>query len=124
MLPYNRNLKQNARRLRSNMTDAEIKLWQRLRRKQLGVQFYRQKPIANFIVDFYCASAKLVIEIDGGQHFEAAGLNHDQARDQALRALGLRVLRFDNHQVLRETDAVLQTLLSAIGTSQVEIHGT
>jgi very-short-patch-repair endonuclease len=122
MLPYNRNLKQNARRLRSAMTDAEIKLWQRLRGKQLGVPFYRQKPIANFIVDFYCASGKLIIEIDGGQHFESAGLKNDQARDQALRALGLRVLRFDNHQVLHETDAVLQSIQSSIGTSQVEIH--
>jgi very-short-patch-repair endonuclease len=121
---YKPQLKSFSRLLRANLTDAEKKLWFHLRRKQLGVQFYRQKPIANFIVDFYCASAKLVIEIDGGQHFETVGLKNDQARDQMLRALGLRVLRVDNHQVLQETDAVLQTIQSSIGTSQVEFHGT
>ena len=72
MLPYNPQLKTCSRHLRSNMTDAEQKLWQRLRKKQiLGVLFYRQKPIADFIVDFYCAAAQLVIELDGCQHFSA-----------------------------------------------------
>ena len=70
MQPYNKNLKQPSRDLRNNMTDAEQLLWQRLRRKQiLGLQFYRQKPILNFIVDFYCPAASLVIECDGGQHY-------------------------------------------------------
>ena len=67
MQPYNKNLKLPSRDLRNNMTDAEHRLWQRLRRKQiLGLQFYRQKPILNFIVDFYCSAANLVIECDGG----------------------------------------------------------
>jgi very-short-patch-repair endonuclease len=66
MFPYNRNLKRNSRILRSNMTDAEQCLWARLRRKQLGgMQFYRQKPLGPYIADFYCATAKLVIELDG-----------------------------------------------------------
>ena len=74
MQPYNKSLKLPSRNLRSNMTDAEQWLWQRLRRKQiLGLQFYRQKPILNFIVDFYCSAAKLVIECDGGQHYTEDG---------------------------------------------------
>ena len=111
MQPYNKNLKQPSRDLRNNMTDAERLLWQRLRRKQiLGLQFYRQKPILNFIVDFYCPSANLVIECDGGQHYTAEGLEADRARDQALAQLGLNVLRFDNRQILTETDAVVDQI--------------
>ena len=111
MQPYNKKLKQPSRDLRNNMTDAEQLLWQRLRRKQiLGLQFYRQKPILNFIVDFYCPSANLVIECDGGQHYTAEGLEADRARDQALAQLGLNVLRFDNRQILTETDAVVDQI--------------
>ena len=111
MQPYNKNLKQPSRDLRNNMTDAEQLLWQRLRRKQiLGLQFYRQKPILNFIVDFYCPSANLVIDCDGGQHYTAEGLEADRARDQALAQLGLNVLRFDNRQILTETDAVVDQI--------------
>lgn len=109
MQPYNKNLKQPSRDLRSNMTDAEQLLWQRIRRKQiLGLQFYRQKPILNFIVDFYCPKANLIIECDGGQHYTEEGLEADRARDQALGQLGLNVLRFDNRQVLTEIDVVIE----------------
>ena len=111
MQPYNKSLKLPSRNLRSNMTDAEQWLWQRLRRKQiLGLQFYRQKPILNFIVDFYCSAAKLVIECDGGQHYTEDGLKVDQIRDQALSELGLVVLRFSNRQILIETDAVVDQI--------------
>ena len=111
MQPYNKNLKLPSRDLRSNMTDAEQWLWQRLRRKQiLGLQFYRQKLILNFIVDFYCPSANLVIECDGSQHYTAEGLKADRNRDQTLGELGLKVLRFDNRQVLQEVDAVIQAI--------------
>ena len=111
MQPYNKSLKLPSRNLRSNMTDAEQWLWQRLRRKQiLGLQFYRQKPILNFIVDFYCPAANLVIECDGGQHYTAEGLEADRARDQALAQLGLNVLRFDNRQILTEIDAMVEQI--------------
>lgn len=97
MKPYNKNLKQASRDLRNNMTDAEKFLWSKIRNKQiLGVQFYRQKPILNFIVDFYCPSANLVIECDGSQHYTDEGLEADRIRDHALEQLGLKVLRFDN----------------------------
>ena len=111
MQPYNKYLKLPSRDLRNNMTDAEQMLWQRLRRKQiLGLQFYRQKPILNFIVDFYCPAANLVIECDGSQHYTIDGLAADRARDQALGQLGLNVLRFDNRQILTETDAVVDQI--------------
>ena len=115
MQPYNKNLKQPSRDLRNNMTDAEQLLWQRLRRKQiLGLQFYRQKPILNFIVDFYCSAAKLVIECDGGQHYTAEGLEADRARDQALAQLGLNVLRFDNRQILTKIDGVVEKIYCVV----------
>ena len=115
MQPYNKNLKQPSRDLRNNMTDAEQWLWQRLCRKQiLGLQFYRQKPILNFIVDFYCSAANLVSECDGGQHYTAEGLEADRARDQALAQLGLNVLRFDNRQILTEIDGVVEKIYCVV----------
>lgn len=90
------------------MTDAELHLWQRLRSKQLcGAQFYRQKPLLSFIVDFYCPKAKLVIELDGAQHFEPEHLIKDVERDAKLANIGIKVLRFYDRQALRECDAVL-----------------
>ena len=111
MKPYNKKLKQASRDLRNNMTDAEKQLWSRLRNKQiLGLQFYRQKPILNFIVDFYCPSANLVIECDGSQHYTDEGLEADRVRDEALAQLGLKVLRFDNGQVIGEIDGVVEAI--------------
>ncbi|MDE2420641.1 MAG: endonuclease domain-containing protein [Gammaproteobacteria bacterium] len=115
MKPYNIHLKEPSQMLRNNMTDAEQTLWQRLRRKQiLGAQFYRQKPILNFIVDFYCPIAKLVIECDGSQHHTLEGLASDAIRDDILNQLGLTILRFDNRQVLQETDTVCQVIFHTI----------
>ncbi|MBO7705112.1 DUF559 domain-containing protein [Acinetobacter johnsonii] len=111
MQPYNKNLKQLSRDLRNNMTDAEKRLWSKLRAKQiLGLQFYLQKPLLNFIVDFYCPAANLVIECDGGQHFTEEGLEADRVRDEVLVELGLVVLRFSNRQVLTEIDDVIELI--------------
>lgn len=113
---YNKALKTTARRLRGEMTEAEQHLWRHLRRKQIhGVQFNRQKPILDYIVDFYCAKAKLVIELDGSQHFEAEHREKDRTRDAALAELGLLVLRFDNRQVLLETGAVVGEIYEVVG---------
>ena len=115
MLNYNRHLKNFARRLRDRMTDAEERLWFRVRRKQIGgVQFYRQKPIGAFIVDFYAPAAKLVIEVDGSQHFTANGRISDAIRDAYLCNLGLKVLRFDDRQVLLDTEAVLEVVWRSV----------
>ena len=94
------------------MTDAEQLLWFRLRRRQIeGVRFYRQKPLAIYIVDFYAAAAMLVVEVDGRQHFEPEALAADRQREAAM---GLRALRFDNRQVLLETEAVLVAIREAV----------
>ena len=115
MLKYNPNLKQQARQLRKNMTDSELVLWKRLRGKQLlGMQFYRQKPIDDYIVDFYSPKAKLIIEIDGSQHFEGKQAEKDKRRDECLRRLGLRVIRFNSRQVLEETEAVLEVIYQIV----------
>ena len=115
MEPYNNKLKPLARTLRSNMTDAEQCLWQKIRNKQIaGVQFYRQKTLLSFIVDFYCAKAKLVIELDGSQHFETEYQAKDQKRDAQLARAGLKVLRFDDRQVLTESEAVLKVIYDEV----------
>lgn len=97
-----------ARRLRVGQTDAEQKLWQHLRDRRLqGLKFRRQKPIGRYIVDFICHERMLVVELDGGQHLESTA---DQARDEWLSAKGLRVLRFWNHDVLQQMEAVLEAI--------------
>lgn len=105
-----------ARRLRSEPTDAEIRLWSRLRGKQLGVQFTRQYPVAGFVVDFACRSARLAIELDGGHH----GDNADEARTQLIEAHGYRVIRFWNNDVLANTDGVLQMIAHELSIARNE----
>ena len=115
MLPYNKALKQFARELRQNLTEAETFLWLRLRKKQLkGCQFYRQRIICNYIVDFYCPDAKLVIEIDGGQHYSEPGMVKDAERDCHLADLGLTVLRFSAREVFENTAGVLERIFERL----------
>ncbi|MHB1291125.1 MAG: endonuclease domain-containing protein, partial [Sulfuricella sp.] len=91
------------RTLRHNMTDAEQALWKRLRGCQVkGRKFRRQHPFGNFILDFVCLEAKLVVEIDGGQHNGSA---QDMVRDQMLESAGFRIMRFWNNQVLNEIES-------------------
>ncbi len=108
MIPYNRSLKYVARTLRKNMTDSERLLWSRIRRKQpKGVQFYRQKTVGNYIVDFCCPSKMIIIEVDGGQHFQQRVQKEDTTRDVELSRLGFQVLRYSNADVLKNTDGVI-----------------
>ena len=100
------------RKLRGQMTDAEERLWQRLRGRQMaGFKFRRQHPFFDFVLDFVCLEMRLVVEVDGGQHQDNAA---DGARDQRLRDAGFRVLRFWNNQVLDETDAVADAIWAAL----------
>ena len=100
-------------------TDAEILLWSRIRCKQIkNIQFYRKKPLGNFIVDFYARSIKLVIEVDGGQHFFDANLKRDKKRDAYLKTLNLKELRFDNFQILKSLDGVLEVIFDEIVRAQ------
>jgi very-short-patch-repair endonuclease len=111
MQPYNKKLKQFARALRSNMTEAEQCLWQKIRSRQLcDAQFYRQKPLLNYIVDFYCPKVKFVIELDGAQHFAAEHHVKDRQRDLNFEQIGIKVLRFDDRHMLMETDVVLRVI--------------
>ena len=115
MLTYRPDLKVLARAKRRGLTEAERCLWQGLRGKQLhGVQFYRQKVLGAYIVDFYAPAARLVVEVDGGQHLTATGLLQDGRRTQYLESVGLMVLRFDNRQVLLETRAVLERIFEVM----------
>ena len=102
-----------ARQLRKTATMAEVRLWSHLRRKQLdGFRFRRQHPLGSFIVDFFCPEARLVIEVDGGQHTEDNA--HDFARTEWLEARGYRVVRFWNSDVLSKTEDVLVAVLDAL----------
>ena len=115
MLRYKAHLKHHARQLRKNMTDSERVLWSRLRGKQLlGVQFYRQKPIGDYIVDFYAPKAKLIIEVDGSQHMQGRQIEKDKLRNRYLATVGLKVLRFNNREVLEETDAVAEAIYRTV----------
>ncbi len=115
MLPYNKKLKLRSRELRNSMTDAEIALWAKVRRKQIyGLQFHRQKPLGNYVVDFYCPLVRLVIEIDGSQHYQPDGMQSDAIRDDYLKSLGLSVLRFSNIDVLSNMDGVLTMIVQHI----------
>lgn len=115
MIPYRRDLKQIARTLRANMTNSEQALWTQLRGKQLkGIQFYRQRPIGNAIVDFFAPKAKLVVEVDGSQHFSSGNIKKDERRSAELEKQGLRILRFNNLQVLQELDAVVEVIFQAL----------
>ncbi len=99
-----------ARELRQPQTPAEAKLWAHLRNRQLdGFKFRRQHPIGRFIVDFYCAACRLVIEIDGDSHAEQ--IEYDQARTEWLNDLGYQVIRFTNREVFRRLEAVLEAIL-------------
>ena len=100
-----------ARALRRNMTDAEKALWMRLRNRQLdGLRFKRQEPIGPYFADFACPAARLVVEVDGGQH---SGSVRDAVRDRRLQELGFAVLRVWNNDVLTNIEGVLETIAAA-----------
>lgn len=100
------------------MTDAERALWAKIRRKQLkGYQFYRQKNIGNYIVDFYCPAAKLIIEVDGGQHYSERGTNKDSIRDHYLASLGFTIMRFSDTDVLGNINGVLERIYDSLSKS-------
>ena len=106
-----KNLTPAARKLRKNMTEAELKLWYYLRNRQLGVKFRRQCPIEDYIVDFASFNVKLIIEVDGGQHADSYS---DKARDKHLKMKGFKVLRFWNNDVLRNIGGVIENIRQEI----------
>ena len=109
MLPYNRKMKPRAQELRKNATPQENKLWYEFLRKH-PCPFTRQKTIDNYIVDFLCHSKKLVIEIDGSQHYTDDGMEYDQIRTDLLGSAGLRIMRFTNAEIDNFFDRVCKTI--------------
>ncbi|HEU0186406.1 MAG TPA: succinate dehydrogenase assembly factor 2 [Gallionellaceae bacterium] len=108
-------LREFARQLRRNMTDAERLLWRQLRSQRMaGAKFRRQQPIGKYIVDFVCFEARLVIELDGGQHAESES---DRVRDDWLGSQGFTVLRFWNNEVFKQTEAVMEKIAQALTPS-------
>jgi very-short-patch-repair endonuclease len=105
-------LRPRARSMRRAKTPAEARLWQRLRRQQLGARFRSQVAIGRFVVDFYCPSHRLIVEVDGDIH--EARRDADRQRDAALLSLGLRVLRIRNDEVVRDLDTVVRRIAGAL----------
>ena len=111
ILPYQPYLKKYARKLRNHSTQSEIRLWYYLKGKQrLGFDFHRQKPIDNYIVDFYCCDLLLAIELDGISHTYEDAVEKDRSRDERLSVLGIKVLRFEDEDVYKRIDWVLETI--------------
>ena len=116
MKEYNKANIPLAKTLRKNMTPWERKLWYEFLR-YYPIRFQRQKTIGNYIADFYCAKAKLVIELDGWQHYEEEGKEKDLKRDSYLAELGLKVLRYSNYDVNSNFDGVCKDILKHLSTS-------
>ncbi|NET60194.1 MAG: endonuclease domain-containing protein [Symploca sp. SIO2E6] len=119
IIPYNPTLKERARELRKNMTPGEQKLWHHLKGKRmLGYDFDRQRPIDQFIVDFYCKLLQLAIEIDGASHDSEEAQQYDCERQLRLEGLGVHFLRFRESEVLNETPQVLEAIALWISTHE------
>jgi very-short-patch-repair endonuclease len=110
--------RERARELRASSTELERKFWSLLRRKQMGgLRFRRQQTIGPYIADFYCSAAKLIVELDGGQHSEDAHMRQDAVRTRWLANNGYRVLRFTNVEFLNDPQRVLENVWHAIQVS-------
>ena len=115
IIPYSPHLKALASKLRKNMTLPEVLLWNQLKQKQMeGQDFDRQRPIDQYIVDFYCKDLQLAIEIDGNYHYELTQQIKDAARQSRLESLGVRFLRFDNQMIETDMFQVLHIIRSWI----------
>ena len=111
IITYKHYLKEYARKLRKNMTLSEVLLWNHLKRRQMcGLQFNRQRPIDNYIVDFYCKDLQLAIEIDGSSHYSEEAQEKDKIRQEKLESLGVRFLRFDNSEINQDMPNVLRAI--------------
>lgn len=108
-IPKDNRQLENARRLRREMTPHERKLWYLFLRKY-PVKFFKQRIIGSYIVDFYCSSAKLVIEIDGSQHYDIQGMEYDAHRSAFLESFGLKIVRFSNREIDRNFSSVCEQI--------------
>jgi len=107
-----------ARNLRRSYTDVEMKVWQKLRNRQLGVDFRRQHPVGNFVLDFYAPAVRLAVEIDGSQHAQTATIAGDQSRTRWLEERGVTVLRIWNSDVVQNVSGVLEVIAAKVAELQ------
>ena len=114
IIPYNQDLVAYAKELRKNMTLGEIALWREIKGKKLGVQFSRQIPIDQYIVDFYCKAIGLAIEVDGSIHFEEGQEKKDSKRQKRLESLGVSVIRFSDSDVKNNLDWVIKEIRTKV----------
>ena len=112
--PYNPKLKQFSRDLRNHGQLSEALLWKCLKGKKTGYLFLRQKPILNFIADFFCHELKLVIEIDGASHFSAEAQKRDAERDRQMQAIGLRIIRVSDSDVRKDPESVVRGIMEQL----------
>lgn len=117
-------IRQFARELRQPQTPAEAALWRHLRNRNLKYKFRRQHPIDFFIIDFYCAEARLLIEIDGGSHLVIEQMEYDKARTECLEALGYKVIRFTNDDVRYNINAVADKIINTVEKRVEEMNKT
>ena len=111
IIPYNPKLKEYAKELRNNSTKAEIILWMKLKGKQMyGYDFHRQKPIDNYILDFFCYELMLGVEVDGYSHEFLEVYNKDTIKEKRMKELGLSILRFTDEQVLKDMGNVIRAI--------------
>ena len=123
IIPYNANRKPFAQKLRNEMTFSEVKLWQELKHgKMLGYDFDRQRPIGNYIVDFYCKDLQLAIEVDGITHDSEAALQRDKIRQEELEAYSISFIRFDALLVINKVEAAVREIAAWIEAYE-EKHG-
>ena len=108
-----------ARNLRRNFTDVEMKVWQKLRNRQLGVDFRRQHPVGNFVLDFYAPAVRLAVELDGGQHAQTVTLARDESRARWLEERGVTILRFWNSDVVQHVSGVLEVVAAKVAELQL-----
>ena len=117
---YNKDYVKLAQELRKSMTDEEKKLWYNFLRL-MPIRALRQKNIGNFIVDFYIPSKKIVIEIDGSQHYEEEGIKSDKDRDSELQKLGIKVLRYTNYQINKQYESVCEDIGKNLGVEAYQL---
>ena len=122
-LPYNPDLKQRSRNLRNDCQLSEKLLWNQLKGKQTGYTFNRQKPILNYIADFYCKELDLVIEIDGASHFSEEAQEYDKERDRRMQVLGLKVIRVLDSEVRKNPEHVAKSIMNQVLSSKYERYG-
>ncbi|MAS07603.1 MAG: hypothetical protein CL534_23315 [Ahrensia sp.] len=122
--PVSPQLRANAKRMRKDMTEAERRLWNQIRAHRLmGLGFRRQMPVAGHIADFACPQYRLIVEVDGTQHAEAGAIAADEKRTRKLGQTGWTVIRFWNHEVMHELDAVCDHIVAVVRELEENANG-